>query len=469
MPRELRGDVVQEREKRAAIRAQESLEAQKREAAHGGREYAQAILAVEQLLAEHRSRSGRSAPGRGLAGRVPAPSARLGVGISEKTAERRNPDDLRAFGIPLRHRLSTGHMRPSLSVGSSRRLDLGYRQRIAEFAAFTDPTARPSAPAIDRSGTRLATAGSDGQVKVWNVVLGRLDHAFRAHEGWAADVAFSPDGTRLASAGQDDKVRIWNLALEPTPGSANPVPSLVISARHAAESSASRGAADGKRLAAAGKDGTVRIWDLSHSPPRSPLILRGHEGEVLCVSFHPGGRLIASGGADRYVRIWDAATGLERTSFRAAASRVNAIAFSPDGKLLATGSLDGPVGLWDAATGKPVGILRGHAEPVFEVAFNSDGTKLISAGQHATLKLWDLTAEPGLRLFRAAKPAGHRAIRARRQGRPSAGSAASPFAPTEASSRPRAQTRRSRSGIFGSGRLERTLQAPMGSRVCTDL
>ena len=142
---------------------------------------------------------------------------------------------------------------------------------------------------------------------------------------------------------------------------------------------------------------------------------------------------------------------------------MNAIAFSPDGKLLATGSLDGPIGIWDAATWKPAEILRGHAEPVFELAFNSDGTKLISAGQHATLKLWDLTAKPGLRLFRArSRPAtGDRAGAARR---PSfAGSAASPFAPTEASLRPRAQTRRWLSGTCGSGRLDAIIQAPWGA------
>ena len=258
---------------------------------------------------------------------------------------------------------------------------------------------------IDRSGTRLATAGSDGQVKVWNVMLGRLDHAFRAHEGWASDVAFSPDGSRLASSGQDDKVRIWALAQAQAPGAASPVPSLVI----AGECGGIFGiawSADGKRLGAAGKDGTIRVWDLSHGVPAAPLVLRGHDGEAWCVAFDPRGRTIASGGADRMVRIWDAATGNQHRSFPATTSRVNAIAYSPDGKGLATASLDGPIGLWDSASGTPVGILRGHTEPVFELAFNSDGTKLISAGQHATIKLWDLTSSGGMRPFRLEKPSG---------------------------------------------------------------
>ena len=158
-------------------------------------------------------------------------------------------------------------------------------------------------------------AGPDGQVKVWNVVLGRLDHAFRAARRLGGRRGVQP-GRQLGSPplGQDDKVRIWDLALEPPPGSANPVPSQVISA----ESGGIFGvawSADGKRLATAGKDGTVRIWDLSHSPPRNPLIFRGHEGEVLCVAFHPDGSLIASGGADRHVRIWDAATGAAAQQF----------------------------------------------------------------------------------------------------------------------------------------------------------
>ena len=186
----------------------------------------------------------------------------------------------------------------------------------------------------------------------------------------------------------------------PTPSPSQPARSRRGSSTGKAVKSSPSPGAQGNQIAAAGKDGSARIWNLAQDGPSSPLILHGHDGEVWSVAFDPDGRSLASGGADRMVRIWNTSTGLERRSFQVAASRVNAIAYSRDGKLLATASLDGPLGLWDPSTGKPVSILRGHAEPVFELAFSGDGTRLLSAGQQATMKLWDLTSEPGLRLFR---------------------------------------------------------------------
>jgi WD40 repeat protein/tRNA A-37 threonylcarbamoyl transferase component Bud32 len=393
-----RGDVAQEREKQRRS-ALESLAARERERLMEEETYAQTILTIEQLLAN--IDPVEDDPRRIAALLQDCPPRLRGWewGHLKKrlSAEVLTISGHSAFvcGTDFRPGTNANHCQSDLPEGS-----IWDKGRGSPIRMIHGPDGTAFGAAIDRSGTRLAMAGPDGQVKVWNVILGRLDHAFRAHQGWVADVAFSPDGTMLASAGQDDTVRIWKLTREPAPGSASPVPAQIINA----DSGGIFGVAwspDGKQLATAGKDGTVRIWDLSHSPPRSPLILRGHEGDVVCVSFHPGGSVIASGGADRTVRIWDIAARLERTNFRAAASRVNAIAFSPDGKLLATGSLNGPVAIWNSATWKPVQILRGHEEAVFDLAFNSDGSALISAGLHATLKLWDLTAKPGLRQFRA--------------------------------------------------------------------
>ena len=348
---------------------EELIEAQKRKLRQEEEQYGQQIMAVEQLLAN--VDAARDDPARIEALLLECPPRLRGWewGYLKKRlhAEILTISGHSGFlcGIDFRPGANEAYCRTELPKDSI--WDPGAGSGVRRMHG---PDGGAYGAAIDRTGTRLATAGSDGQVKVWNVVEGRLDHVFQAHQGWVSDVAFSPGGDQLASAGKDGMVRIWSVERSQVAPPETRVPSLVI----AGECGWVLGiawSADGKRLAAAGKNGTVRVWDLSQTPPGRPVIFRGHENEVCCVAFHPRGTTIASGGADRFVRIWDAATGVERLHFPAAGSRLNAISYSPDGTKLATGSLDGPVGLWDATTGMPVGILRGHVEPVFEVAFNS--------------------------------------------------------------------------------------------------
>jgi WD40 repeat protein len=61
---------------------------------------------------------------------------------------------------------------------------------------------------------------------------------------------------------------------------------------------------DGRLLASAGRDGTVRLWDPESG--RQQARLTGHTGTVATVAFSPDGRLLASACSDGTIRLWDA-------------------------------------------------------------------------------------------------------------------------------------------------------------------
>jgi WD40 repeat protein len=108
---------------------------------------------------------------------------------------------------------------------------------------------------------------------------------------------------------------------------------------------------DGRQLASAGNDGTVRLWDVGQA--QVVRVLRGHTAAVSGVAFSPDGKRLASSGWDGTVRVWDPETVQETLTLAGEAERVLTVAFSPDGRQLAAGCRDGTVKLWDAAPREP--------------------------------------------------------------------------------------------------------------------
>jgi WD40 repeat protein len=256
-------------------------------------------------------------------------------------------------------------------------------------------------------GSKLVTTGWDNLAIVWDANTGKQLLTFSGHVGEpvgkfnGVDSLFgggwSPDGTRIATVGGSGTIRVWNastgeeyFAFQATKDN-GPPPYF---------------SPDGTLLATCSIPNVLQLWDASTGEP----ILGGYVNNTEDLSFGdtvdyclPGGwspdgtRVLTTSWAGSGAMIWDAKTGEKIITYKEHSGGIGFSTWSLNGKRVATGDTNGVVKVWDAETGA---TLLSFSVPVgdflFQLAWSPDGNWLAGVGVSAHVEInrvWQSTED----------------------------------------------------------------------------
>ncbi|MFZ3492398.1 WD40 repeat domain-containing protein [Streptomyces sp. 5.8] len=189
----------------------------------------------------------------------------------------------------------------------------------------------------------------DRALRMWDLADGTCTRTLTGHTVWPTAVWLAPDARRAVSAGSDAEIRVWDVdggecAVFPHPGSW--VSSVCLSP-------------DGRLVLAAGHHGDRTLWLLDAGTgdlvrafedvrdPRSVADPEDRSTEVLTARFTSDGRFAVSGEDDGRIRIWDTTTGRCARTLDGHTDEVYGVALTPDDRYLLSGSSDGTLKLWE--------------------------------------------------------------------------------------------------------------------------
>jgi RNA polymerase sigma factor (sigma-70 family) len=260
--------------------------------------------------------------------------------------------------------------------------------------------------AFSGDGKKLVAGGHE--LRIWEVETGKLLHSVKNQQESVGNVAFSADGKILAAIyidlmpPQRFHVDPWKelAPLQPK----RDIELLAFSPENKTLAVTTRPMSFPLTPELLRASGSIFLHDatsgklLREIQAHQFVDRRGHE-RITALTFSPDGKTLASAAADRTIRLWEVATGRERQAFPADSFAIGSLAFAPDGKSLAWANSAGLIRIWDLRTRKTAHGHVGHQGVVTSVALSGDGKTLITASADATIRFWETASGKELRRF----------------------------------------------------------------------
>ena len=306
-----------------------------------------------------------------------------------------------------------------------------------ELVPFRGHTGPVYCLAVSGDGRTLVTGAQDNTVRVWDLPLTAPVLRIPAHDAGGQGLVMSPDGRFVVSIGFDKVARLWDsVQLNSLAAAGDKLPAVAnretgaARSGHLSDLTALHYRADGNMFATADVDGEILLWSPFLDSPMGRL--GRHRGGVTSLAFHPNNQFLLSAGKDGSVRTWqlpapgtrqlplteaatsmllvpgqllavvatadkvvrliDLSTGQAIRELSKSELPITKIALSPNAATLAVADESGRIRFASMADGKEMGTIGGHTGPVRDLAFLADNVRMLSVGDDGSSRLWQVPA-----------------------------------------------------------------------------